>query len=127
MAERQTACFFRIPGSLCYRSKNGPSLTFGIDPSLAHDHQETVTMDVYEYVRSRIGQLVPEAAAATCELSADTILAEIGIDSVRLLTLISSLRQQYAIEMRLIVERGLPTTIGGLCSLFSAAPPVLAE
>ena len=47
----------------------------------------------------------------------ESVLAELGMDSLRLITLFLALRREYSLEMRDIAERGLPTTVGDLITL----------
>jgi aryl carrier-like protein len=82
-------------------------------------------MDDYERALDRIRELFPHESAKTGELSADSVLVDMGIDSIRLLMLLSSLRKDYPVDMKRVVDNGLPTTIGDLCALLNVAPRAL--
>jgi acyl carrier protein len=72
-------------------------------------------------LRQRIMELVeahlPRSEHLDSNVRDETTLAELGVNSMWILSLFMTLQDEYTFEMEQLVGQGMPVTIGGLVAL----------
>jgi acyl carrier protein len=76
-------------------------------------------MDVKQEVLESIRLQLP-AADPDLVISEESVLAELGLTSLHLISLVLALQQQYGLEVDSLVEHGMPITVGDLVTLVQA-------
>jgi acyl carrier protein len=68
---------------------------------------------------------LPFAADPACEVREESVLAELGVNSLHLITLLLTLQQDYAFDIDRITQLGLTMTVGDLATVIErGVPPV---
>lgn len=68
-------------------------------------------------VINRIKTHLPFGADPHCDLREDSVLSDLGVDSLHLITLMLTLQEEFDFDTDSAGRSGLPTTIGDLVAL----------
>jgi acyl carrier protein len=60
---------------------------------------------------------LPFGADGNGNIREESVLAELGVNSLHLITLMLALRREYSLDMNGMTQHGLPTTVGDLVTL----------
>lgn len=66
---------------------------------------------------NRIRTHLPFGADPNCDISEDSVLADLGVDSLHLITLMLTLQEEFSFNTDSAGRSGLPTTVGDLVAL----------
>ncbi|MGC3982795.1 MAG: phosphopantetheine-binding protein [Steroidobacteraceae bacterium] len=70
-----------------------------------------------ESVLILIKQHLPFGSDLQEEIGGNTLLAELGLDSLHLITLLLTLQREYSIDMASLTQDGTPETVSDLVAL----------
>ncbi|MDY6946852.1 MAG: acyl carrier protein [Pseudomonadota bacterium] len=74
-------------------------------------------MNLKDDIVTLIKKNLPFAADRGVAIGDDTILADLGMDSLHLITMLLILQRQYGIEIERVAETGMPATVAELVAL----------
>jgi acyl carrier protein len=77
-------------------------------------------MQTRKQVLDRIRGQFPFGLDPTMEVNEDSVLAELGLTSLHLLTLVLELQRQYGLDMEKLAVAGLPVTMRDLVDMLEA-------
>jgi acyl carrier protein len=81
-------------------------------------------IETRENILARIKAKLPVGADSTGIICEESTLAELGVSSLHLITLLLALQREYSLEMGGIAKYGMPTTMGDLVTLLERGGPV---
>ena len=74
-------------------------------------------LETRQRIINRIKTHLPFGADANCDIREDSVLADLGVDSLHLITLMLTLQEEFSFDTDSAEQSGLPTTIGDLVAL----------
>lgn len=77
-------------------------------------------METRQQVLDRIRRQFPFGLDPAMEVREDSVLADLGLTSLHLLTLMLDLQRQYGLDMEKLAEAGLPVTMKDLVDMLDA-------
>jgi acyl carrier protein len=83
-------------------------------------------MDARKELLGRIRVHFPPGIDPSLELHDDSVLADFGLTSLHLITLVLTLQDEYGLEIDDLVEHGMPVTVGDLLTLVEHKAPALS-
>jgi acyl carrier protein len=78
-------------------------------------------MQTRQQLLERIRAQLPFGVDPAMTVSEDSVLADLGLTSLHLLTLLMSLQRQYGLDMEQLAAAGLPVTMKDLVDIFQSA------
>lgn len=75
-----------------------------------------------EHILALITEHLPFGASQPGEIREDSQLAELGLDSLHLITLLLRLQREYAMDINAMVEHGMPGTVSELMAGADKSP-----
>jgi acyl carrier protein len=72
---------------------------------------------------SRIRVHLPFGADPSCEVREEAVLADLGVNSLHLITMLLTLQQEFSLDVELVTLRRLPTTVSDLVTLIEQGMP----
>jgi acyl carrier protein len=66
---------------------------------------------------ARIRAHFPSEPDPDCELREESVLADLGLNSLSTTSIVLKLQEEYALDVDYISQRGLPVTVGDLVRL----------
>jgi acyl carrier protein len=79
-------------------------------------------METRQQVLDRIRRELPFGLDPAMEVSEDSVLADLGLTSLHLLTLMLELQRQYGLDMEKLAAAGLPVTMKDLVDMLDPMP-----
>jgi acyl carrier protein len=79
-------------------------------------------METRQQVLDRIRRELPFGLDPAMEVNEDSVLADLGLTSLHLLTLMLELQRQYGLDMEKLAAAGLPVTMKDLVDMFDPMP-----
>jgi acyl carrier protein len=77
-------------------------------------------METRKQVLDRIRGQFPFGLDPSMQVDEDSVLADLGLTSLHLLTLMLELQRQYGLDMERLAEAGLPVTMKDLVDMLEA-------
>ena len=74
-------------------------------------------MESRDIIIARIRAHLPFGADRTCEVSEESVLADLGITSLHLITMLLTLQYEHGLEIDGMLRLGMPVTVGDLVRL----------
>jgi acyl carrier protein len=68
-------------------------------------------------ILAKIQSILPFGTTQCAAISNETVLAELGVTSMHLISMILALQAEYSLDIERLTECGMPTTVGQLISL----------
>lgn len=81
-------------------------------------------METRAEIISRIRAHLPFASESDCEVHEDSVLADLGVGSLHLITMLLALQEEYGIDPQKMVDSGMPATVGELVALIESRTSV---
>jgi len=69
----------------------------------------------------RIRRHFPFGIDQSVDMNEDSLLSDLGVTSIHLLTLVTSLEREYDFDLDQLADMGMPTTIGDLVTMMAAS------
>jgi acyl carrier protein len=79
-------------------------------------------METRQQVLDRIRRELPFGLDPAMEVNEDSVLADLGLTSLHLLTLMLELQRQYGLDMDKLAAAGLPVTMKDLVDMLDPMP-----
>lgn len=73
--------------------------------------------DARQRIIADISAKLPFGAISETDIKDDTSLAEIGLTSLHLVSIIVALQREYSVDVASLIQIGMPTTVGDLVTL----------
>lgn len=74
-------------------------------------------MESRDNIIARVRSHLPFASDPSYEICEESALAELGIDSLHLITLLLTLQDEYRLDVDEMLRLGMPVTVGDLVTL----------
>jgi acyl carrier protein len=74
-------------------------------------------METRENIIARIRNHLPFGSDPDCAVREESVLADLGVNSLHLITMLLTLQQEYSFDVDRAAQSGLPTTVGELVTL----------
>jgi acyl carrier protein len=79
-------------------------------------------METRRQVFDRIREHFPFGLDPAMQVSEDSVLADLGLTSLHLITLVMSLQRRYHLDMEKLAAVGLPVTVRDLVDILHSGP-----
>jgi phosphopantetheine binding protein len=81
-------------------------------------------METRDRAISRIRAHLPSGNDPGCDLREDTVLSDLGVTSLHLITLLTSIQREYHLSSDVVMSGGFPRTVGDILEIIErGAPP----
>ena len=81
-------------------------------------------METTQMIIGRIRKYLPGGADPTLEVREETLLSDLGVQSLHLISLVLRLQEEHALDISEIDHLGMPVTVGDLVKLIELKSPV---
>jgi acyl carrier protein len=80
-------------------------------------------METRESIIARIKDNLPFAEDPDSPIRDESVLADLGVNSLHLITMLLALKQEYSLDLESMARYRMPTTIGDLVTLVEGYRP----
>ena len=80
-------------------------------------------MDTREQFFTRLRSYLPFGKDGALNVTEDSVLSDLGVNSLHLITLLLELQHEYPFDVDQATQNGMPTTVGDLMLIVQGQPP----